>query len=44
MPNNLMKAKLGITKKPTTQGIKPIKLGVPHRVTIKKGHLASKKK
>jgi len=35
-----MKAKLGITKKPTTKGITPVKLGVPHRT----GRVANKKK
>lgn len=40
MPNNLMKAKLGITKKPSTQGIKKVVLGVPHKTSIKKGKLA----
>lgn len=37
-----MKAKLGITSKPRTEGIKPVKLGVPHRVTIKKGKIAGR--
>jgi hypothetical protein len=35
-----MKAKLGITKKPRTSGIKKVVPGKIHQTTIKKGRIA----